>query len=52
MNTYPAHPRPQLQREGWRSLDGAWQFAYDDAAQWRTPAEVAFDRKIVVPYPP
>lgn len=24
------YPRPQLQRAGWQSLDGAWQFAFDD----------------------
>jgi beta-galactosidase/beta-glucuronidase len=47
-----AHPRPQLQRAGWRSLDGRWQFAYDDAGAWRRPADVVFDRAIRVPYPP
>lgn len=48
----PTHPRPQFQREGWRSLDGQWQFAYDDEARWRQPADVTFDRTIQVPYPP
>lgn len=47
-----AHPRPQLQRERWRSLDGVWQFAHDDDRRWRAPGEVVFDRTIRVPYPP
>lgn len=46
------HPRPQLQRDNWRSLDGTWQFAYDDAERWADPTDVAFDREIRVPYPP
>ncbi|MBA3541997.1 MAG: glycoside hydrolase family 2 [Deltaproteobacteria bacterium] len=46
------YPRPQLQRDRWRSLDGRWEFAYDDEARWRHPRDVTFDRTIVVPYPP
>jgi beta-galactosidase/beta-glucuronidase len=46
------HPRPQLQREHWRSLDGEWQFAYDDDERWTAPEQVAFERTIIVPYPP
>ena len=47
-----SHPRPQLQRAQWRSLDGTWQFGYDDDARWSHPREVVFDRAIQVPYPP
>jgi beta-galactosidase/beta-glucuronidase len=47
-----AYPRPQLQRQRWRSLDGTWQLAYDDQARWSHPRQVAFDRQIRVPYPP
>lgn len=47
-----AHPRPQQQRDRWRSLDGEWEFAYDDACAWAEPRQVIFDRKIRVPYPP
>jgi hypothetical protein len=47
-----SHPRPQLQRAHWRSLDGAWQFGYDDDARWSNPRDVTFDRHIQVPYPP
>ena len=46
------HPRPQLQRTAWRSLDGRWELAYDDPRQWATPDQVVFDRAIEVPYPP
>ena len=46
------HPRPQLQRDHWRSLDGLWEFAFDDDARWSQPARVRFDRTIRVPYPP
>jgi beta-galactosidase/beta-glucuronidase len=47
-----AHPRPQLQRDHWRSLDGLWQLAYDDDGRWSEPRQVTFDREIRVPYPP
>lgn len=43
------HPRPQMQRDGWRAIDGHWQFAYSGA---ESPRDVVFDRTIVVPYPP
>lgn len=46
------YPRPQLRRTQWQSLDGVWQFAFDDAARWALPADVAFDRHITVPYAP
>jgi beta-galactosidase/beta-glucuronidase len=46
------HPRPQLQRARWRSLDGEWEFTFDDGMRWIEPSQVAFDRTIRVPYPP
>lgn len=24
------YPRPQFRREGWQSLNGEWEFAFDD----------------------
>ena len=50
------HPRPQLTREHWEDLCGTWQFAHDDdergvSAGWHRDA-TAFDRTIVVPFPP
>nr|WP_314546559.1 glycoside hydrolase family 2 TIM barrel-domain containing protein [uncultured Massilia sp.] len=46
------YPRPQLRRATWRSLDGPWQAMLDDDARLVDPSDVAFDRTIVVPYPP
>jgi beta-galactosidase/beta-glucuronidase len=50
------HPRPQLTRDRWRSLDGQWQFAYDDAdvglSEGWTQREQPFQRTIRVPFPP
>jgi beta-galactosidase/beta-glucuronidase len=52
------YPRPTLVRERWRSLDGRWQFGYDDANRgvadgWYAPDRGApFDRVIAVPNPP
>ncbi len=56
MTTSEGHPRPQLVRPGWRSLDGEWRFAYDDRdaglrERW-AGRPGAFDRVITVPYPP
>ncbi len=48
----PTHPRPQLQRSHWQSLDGPWQFAFGNPQRWPTPQDVQFDRMIEVPYPP
>ena len=50
------HPRPQLVRERWTELDGAWGFAYDDddaglRAGWHHDA-APFTRQIIVPFPP
>lgn len=46
------HPRPLLQRAGWTSLDGVWDFALDRDAKWRRPEEVAWDARIRVPFAP
>lgn len=50
------HPRPQLARDGWRSLNGAWQYAPDAGdlglrQRWWDDPE-AFTRQIQVPFPP
>jgi hypothetical protein len=47
-----AYPRPQLQRGGWSSLNGPWQFALDRLGAWQVPEEVEFDRVIEVPFAP
>ncbi|HEV7344469.1 MAG TPA: glycoside hydrolase family 2 TIM barrel-domain containing protein [Devosia sp.] len=49
-------PNPQFRRDNWVDLCGAWGFAHDDGnvgisgEWWQQPA--AFDREIVVPFPP
>ena len=51
------HPRPQLARENWVSLNGWWECAFvavgNSRSAWRnaTPPEV-FDRRIRVPFSP
>ena len=48
----PDHPRPQLQRASWTSLDGEWAFAFDRESRLTRPREVVFDRTIRVPFAP
>ena len=43
------YPRPQLVREHWQSLNGQWNFSFDEAA---SPTDVKWTHQIVVPYPP
>jgi len=50
----PDYPRPQFVRDAWESLNGEWEFAFDDAkvglsAKWQK-GETAFDRRIQVPF--
>jgi hypothetical protein len=45
-----AHPRPQLRRRQWSSLDGSWEFAVDVEARWRAPEEVDWTGVIEVPF--
>ena len=50
----PEFPDPQFERTTWQSLNGSWQFAFDDAdagldAHWYFAGHT-FDRTITVPY--
>jgi beta-galactosidase/beta-glucuronidase len=45
-------PRPMLQRPGWVSLDGEWQFAIDRTGTISDPRDVPWDATIVVPFAP
>src|SRR5258708_2590687 len=50
----PEYPQPQFQRERWLSLNGAWEFEFDDAnagldADWASGGK-KFSRNITVPY--
>lgn len=49
-----AYPRPQMVRQQWASLDGWWEFAFDDAnlglaEHWFDGRELA--QRILVPFP-
>src|SRR5690349_18551928 len=46
------YPRPLLQRDGWTSLDGTWEFAIDVEGKARAPSDVTFDARIEVPFSP
>src|SRR4051812_19140876 len=48
----PPCPRPQLQRPGWVSLDGEWEFAIDDGGTLTDPRAVQWTSRIVVPFAP
>ncbi|MDI1310344.1 MAG: glycoside hydrolase family 2 TIM barrel-domain containing protein [Methylotenera sp.] len=48
-----AYPRPQLVRKQWTSLNGQWQFLFDDAGVYKQPDEIAlWPLHIEVPFPP
>ena len=46
------HPRPLLHRDSWTSLNGTWDFVIDANARWRSPQEVQWNGKIIVPFAP
>ncbi|MCA1696059.1 MAG: glycoside hydrolase family 2, partial [Actinobacteria bacterium] len=48
----PNYLRPMLRRDGWALLDGEWEFADDPRGRWRTPREVRWTSRIVVPFAP
>lgn len=49
IHPHPEYPRPQfVRKQFWVNLNGPWDFAIAPAS---TPADVRFDRKILVPFP-
>ncbi len=46
------HPRPQLVREHWWSLDGTWDHHADGGAELGRPADVPWAGTITVPFAP
>jgi beta-galactosidase/beta-glucuronidase len=47
------HPRKIFRRDRWSSLNGPWDFYFDDTEQSHTPEEVQqWTHKIIVPYAP
>lgn len=52
LEVHPEYPRKQFRRERWQSLNGAWQFTFDETAR-SLPAEIQnWDRTIEVPFAP
>ncbi len=50
-NTH-AYPRPQLRRKSWLSLNGSWDFAFDENAEGNDPRLIEWSAKIQVPFSP
>jgi hypothetical protein len=47
------HPRPQLQRSPWISLNGLWKFAFDDEGKYTQPNDLKqWTHQIEVPFAP
>jgi beta-galactosidase/beta-glucuronidase len=46
------HPRPQMCREEWESLNGEWEFSKGRGQVWSVPAHVTWESKIQVPFSP
>jgi beta-galactosidase/beta-glucuronidase len=46
------YPRPQLVRDSWESLNGSWQFAFDDDGRHQSPDEIEWTHEILVPFAP
>jgi beta-galactosidase/beta-glucuronidase len=51
----PEYPRPDFQRGEWQSLNGTWQFEFDDADRglkegWYKSSRASFSRRIEVPF--
>jgi hypothetical protein len=46
------YPRPQLARADWTSLNGPWDFSFDPGAICGRPADVTWDKTIIVPFSP
>ena len=46
------YPRPLLRRKKWQSLNGAWDFALDPDGRWEVPVQVAWSKRILVPFAP
>ena len=47
------YPRPQLVRDNWLSLNGQWEFAFDDEQSFAKPSDpIAWDHSITVPFAP
>lgn len=52
---WPEYPRPQLEREAWKSLNGRWSWTPDtregEITSAAPPASGEFKRRVLVPFP-
>ena len=48
----PFHPKPQMRRGEWQTLNGQWDFCKGRGATYNSPAEVVWDCSIRVPFSP
>lgn len=47
------HPRKIFRRDKWKSLNGEWDFCFDDEQKFYTPNDIKqWTHKIIVPYAP
>ncbi|MBL8216428.1 MAG: glycoside hydrolase family 2 [Bryobacterales bacterium] len=46
------YPRPLLERPHWISLNGSWDFTFDDDCRYEHPDQVPWERTIQVPFSP
>jgi hypothetical protein len=49
------HPRPDWQRSNWLTLNGVWDFTFDEgdlglSEQWQSKGPAIFNKKITVPF--
>ena len=49
------YPRPDFVRDSFQSLNGEWEFAFDDkdlglSEKWYNSSFDGYDKKIIVPY--
>lgn len=49
-NALPEYPRPQLERDDWRNLNGVWEFAGASDGE-QPPFGASLDERVLVPYP-
>ena len=47
-----SHPKPQMRRADWRTLNGKWDFCKGRGKRYSAPGEVEWDCPIVVPFSP
>ncbi len=46
------HPKPQMRRAAWQSLNGEWDFCKGRGQHFNTPQEVTWECPITVPFSP